>query len=166
MKDLLISMYDYNFWAHQHVWKAVMQLTDEQFHQDLNYSVGPIFIQVVHTMGVEYWWSHFLCDGIYDFINPDDYKNREAIRAKWDESEAYIRAYLDTLTPQELEREVKPEFWDENEQPIKVWQALMQVANHSTDHRAQTLAGLHRLGAPTIGQDYLMYLHHENPWEG
>jgi uncharacterized damage-inducible protein DinB len=30
-------------------------------------------------------------------------------------------------------------------------------ANHSTDHRAQTLAGLHKLGAPTVGQDYLNF---------
>jgi uncharacterized damage-inducible protein DinB len=37
----------------------------------------------------------------------------------------------------------------------------MQVINHSTDHRAQTLAMLHHLGAPTIGQDFLAYLHLE-----
>ncbi len=41
---------------------------------------------------------------------------------------------------------------------IKVWEALVQVANHSTDHRAQIMAGLHRLGAPTMGQDFLDYL--------
>jgi uncharacterized damage-inducible protein DinB len=34
----------------------------------------------------------------------------------------------------------------------------VQVINHSTDHRAQMLAGLHRLGAPTVGQDLLDYL--------
>jgi uncharacterized damage-inducible protein DinB len=35
---------------------------------------------------------------------------------------------------------------------------MIQVANHSTDHRAQTLRLLHDLGAPTFGQDYLRYL--------
>lgn len=165
MKDLLLSMYDYNFWAHKHLWKSVMRLSEEQFQQDLGYSVGSIHMQVVHTMGVEYWWTHFLAEGVYQFIEPAQYTTREQIRTQWDESEKYIRAYLEKLTPQALEREVKPEFWDEHEAPIKVWQALFQVVNHSTDHRAQILAGLHRLGAPTMGQDYLNYVHGENPYE-
>jgi hypothetical protein len=29
--------------------------------------------------------------------------------------------------------------------------------NYSTDHRAQTLAALHRVGGPTTPQDYLFY---------
>ncbi|PJF26553.1 MAG: hypothetical protein CUN52_15675 [Phototrophicales bacterium] len=41
---------------------------------------------------------------------------------------------------------------------MTVRDALVQVANHSTDHRAQTLAGLHQLGATTVEQDYLFYL--------
>ncbi|MBZ0309940.1 MAG: hypothetical protein K8I82_28010 [Anaerolineae bacterium] len=161
-KAFFVSLYDYNFWAHRRVWECVMQLDEPLFHQELEYSVGSIFIQVVHTMGVEYWWSHFLCEGVYDFLNPDDYPTRDFIRATWDKSEMYIRAYLDSLTDEALQRLVKPKFWDENEVAIPVWQALLQVANHSTDHRAQTLAGLHRLGAPTVGQDYLDYLHRES----
>lgn len=160
-KAFFLSMYDYNFWAHRRVWACVLQLDEAQFRQELDYSVGSIFMQVVHTMGVEYWWLHFLCEGVYDFINPDDYPSREAIRARWDDSERYIRAYLQSLTDAELQREVKPRFWDNHEPAIPVWQALTQVVNHSTDHRAQTLAGLHRLGAPTVGQDYLDYLHRE-----
>ena len=69
-----------------------------------------------------------------------------------------IRAYLDHLTPEELAREVRPEFWPRGRRPIKVYQAITQVTFHSTDHRAQMLAGLHRLGAPTVGQDLLDYL--------
>lgn len=164
-KEFFLSFYDYTFWGHRQVWKAVMQLSEEQFFRELDYSIGSICNQVTHTMGVEYWWIHFLAEGIYEFINPDEYRERAKIREKWDESEVYIRAYLEQLTPEELQREVKPKFWSEDESPIKVWQALLQVANHSTDHRAQTLAGLHRLGAPTIAQDYLIFVHGENPWE-
>ena len=57
-----------------------------------------------------------------------------------------------------LARDVRPDVWDDADEPISAWQALLQVANHSTDHRAQVLAGLKALGAPTFEQDYLNYI--------
>ncbi|MBZ0277830.1 MAG: DinB family protein [Anaerolineae bacterium] len=157
-KTYFLRQYDYNFWAHRQVWNCVMQLTDEQFNQHLDYSIGSIRIQCIHTMAVESWWFEFLRRGELVFMDMVDFPTRAEIRTRWDEVETSIRAYLERLTPAEMEREVRPHFWDETRQPIKVWEAILQVANHSTDHRAQTLAGLHRLGAPTVGQDFLDYL--------
>jgi uncharacterized damage-inducible protein DinB len=156
-KQYFIALYDYNFWAHRRVWNCVMQLSEEQYNYPLDYSIGSIYIQTLHTMAVEHWWFHFLCEGTLNFLEEADFPSRPTIRTQWDQTEAYIRAYLDTLTTKEMNREVMPPFW-ENKPAIKVWEAITQVANHSTDHRAQTLAGLHRLGAPTLGQDYLDYI--------
>lgn len=157
-KTYFIELFDYNYWAHRKVWDCVTQLSDEQFKHELDYSIGSIWIQCLHTMAVEHWWFHFLGEGILDFLEAEDYPTREAIRAKWDDVETYVRAYLNTLTPQEVEREVRPSFWDDDKPPVKVWEGILQVANHSTDHRAQTLAGLYRLGGPTVGQDVLDYI--------
>jgi uncharacterized damage-inducible protein DinB len=38
------------------------------------------------------------------------------------------------------------------------WQILAHVVNHGTDHRAQVLDLLHRLGAPNVEQDLIYYL--------
>jgi uncharacterized damage-inducible protein DinB len=108
-------------------------------------------------MAVESWWFRFLNQGDLVFLDLEDYPSRATIRSAWDEVERAVRGYLAALTPTELEREVRPPFWEEG-QPIKVWQALVQVANHSTDHRAQMLTGILQLGGPTIEQDYLGYL--------
>lgn len=153
------QLFEYNQWANHRVWDCIMQLTDEQFTQDLDYSVGSLHVQCVHTMGVEHWWVHFLRTGELDFLKLEDYPDRASIRAKWDTIEAINMAYVGSLTQDDLMRDVRPDFWEENEPPIRVWQALLQVTNHSTDHRAQMLAGLHKLGAPTVEQDYLEYLH-------
>lgn len=150
--------YDYTYWANRRVWDCVMELSPVEFEQELDYSIGSIRAQVVHIMSVEHWWITFLNEGGLSFLQPEDYPNRTVIRDRWDEIEDYVRRYVEHLSAAELEREVKPPFWEDHERPIKVWEALLQVANHSTDHRAQTLAGLHRLGAPTVGQDYLDYI--------
>jgi len=158
-REAFVFLYDYLFWADRQVWACVEALSDDDFDQPLDYSVGSVREQVVHTMRVEHWWPMFLATGALEFMQDVDLSTRAAIRAAWDGVEAHVKAYVGGLTPAELARLVKPPFWDADEAAIPVWQALLQVANHSTDHRAQTLAGLHRLGAATVGQDILDFIH-------
>lgn len=152
------DLYRYNFWANRRVWACIEPLTDEQFIRNMGHSHGSLRVQCIHVMGVEWWWFRFLETGIVTFLDRGDYPTRAAVRAKWDEVEEIVIAYLETITAQDLEREVRPEVWEESRQPIKLWQALIQVVNHSTDHRAQMLASIHHLGGETVGQDYLHYL--------
>lgn len=152
------DLYNYNFWAHRRVWACIEQLSDDQFTHDPGHSIASIRDQCIHTMAVEWWWFHFLQTGTLVFLNSAHYPSRASIRTQWDNVEHTVRAYLHTLTDPELERQVRPDFWNETRQPIKVWQALLQVANHGTDHRAQILAGIRHLGGPTVEQDYLSYL--------
>jgi len=157
MKDYFREIYQYNYCAHRQVWRCIETLSEEQFNQPLDYSIGAIHIQCVHTLAVESWWFHFLATGELRFLELDELPDRRSIRARWDAVEAEVMDYIERLTPAELEREVHPDFWVADDPPIRVWEAMVQVANHSTDHRAQTLAGLHRLGAPTVQQDFLQF---------
>ncbi|HET6597799.1 MAG TPA: DinB family protein [Anaerolineales bacterium] len=40
-----------------------------------------------------------------------------------------------------------------------LWQVLLHVANHGTDHRAQLLRQLNDLGVKTEYQDYIFYVY-------
>jgi len=155
--QVFITLFDHDRWANRRVWDCVRQLTENQFDQDIDHSVGSIHNQVAHLMGVEYWWFQFLKTGKLIFVTDADCATRNAIRAKWDEAERLIRDYVAALTPEELDREVKPPFWEPEKPSLKVYEALFQVALHSQDHRAQTLAALHRVGGSTTPQDFIFY---------
>jgi uncharacterized damage-inducible protein DinB len=157
-KQYFAQLYTFTAWANRRVWGCILQLDDAAFRQELDYSIGSIFTQTVHTMGVEYWWLNYLRTGVAKFLNPDDFPDRASIRTRWDEIEAINHAYINTLTPEELAREVRPAWWEENERAISVREALTQVAFHSMDHRAQTLAMLHKLAAPTVEHDFLLFM--------
>lgn len=161
-RDYFVQLYDFTDWANRKVWNCVMHLSDADFTKDLEYSIGSILNQVTHTMEVEYWWLNLLRTGEVDFLDHTQHPTRELIIAKWDSIRAVNNAYLASLTDDELQRKVHPSaVWDEDEPAITVAEALTQVAFHSMDHRAQTLAMLDKLGAPTVGQDFLSYLHRE-----
>ena len=159
-KATLIQLFDYTFWADRRVFACAEALSEQNFRAEIDFSVGSIARQIVHIMGVEYWWTHFLATDELDFFDESVHAlPRAELRQHWDAVEQQVRATLETLTEAELQRKVKPPFWDDDEPPVKVWQALFQVINHSSDHRAQTMAMLHtQFGAPTVEQDFLAYL--------
>jgi uncharacterized damage-inducible protein DinB len=53
----------------------------------------------------------------------------------------------------------KPIKEPEEDQVLIVWQVLLHVVNHGTDHRAQLLRQLNDLGVKTISQDYIFYVY-------
>lgn len=156
--DHLRQLAAYHVWANDRVWACLDTIGDDRFEEDLHYSVGSLRTQVIHVMAVESWWVRFLATGEVRFLDHADYPTRAAIRAERAVTDRATAAYLAALTDADLARMVRPDQWGEAEPAVAVWQALAQVFNHSTDHRAQMLAGLHRLGGETIAQDYLFHI--------
>jgi uncharacterized damage-inducible protein DinB len=87
--------------------------------------------------------------------NPIHLPHKEEIRRRWDEVQATMRAYLGDLRDEMLGGKPVADL------PMALWQILLQVVNHGTDHRAQLLALLHHLGVETFPQDYFFFLRNQ-----
>jgi uncharacterized damage-inducible protein DinB len=150
-------LYDYHFAANRAVWdRCVVPLTDEQFTRNLDYSVGSVRNQVVHLFNMdERWFSGLRGVPIPGFRNPAHFATRPVIRQHWDAVEADMRGYLAVLRDAMLDDQP---FLAIDGDPIRLWQALLHVVNHGTDHRAQLLVVLRQLGVPTFPQDYADYI--------
>jgi uncharacterized damage-inducible protein DinB len=147
--------YDYHFAENRKIWdRYITSLSDEQFTQAVNYSHGSVQDQILHLMSVdEAWFSDLRGVELPEAEDPAGFRDRESIRAHWDRVEQDMRAYLaglrdDILFDKPLEGEDKD---------LILWQVLLHVVNHGTDHRAQILRNLNDLGIETIYQDYVFY---------
>ena len=49
-RDYFTRLYDYTFWADAKLWESVLQLTDEQYTRELDYSHGSIQAQCFHML--------------------------------------------------------------------------------------------------------------------
>jgi uncharacterized damage-inducible protein DinB len=67
-----------------------------------------------------------------------------------------MREYLANLRDDMLFE--KP-FADGEDKDLILWQVLLHVGNHGTDHRAQLLRLLNDLGVKTGPQDYIFYVY-------
>jgi uncharacterized damage-inducible protein DinB len=150
--------YDYHFYENRKIWDSyVTPLSHEQFTQAVDYSHGSVRNQIVHLISADdTWFSALRGVEIPETLNPSDFPDRESIRAHWDNVEQNMRVYLATLRDELLFE--KP-FADGEDKDLILWQVLLHVVNHGTDHRAQLLRLLSDLGVKTTSQDYIFYVY-------
>jgi len=154
--DAFRHFYDYHFSENRSIWENyVMPLPQAQFTQDVNYSHGSVRNQIVHLMSVDdTWFSGLRGVDVPAPLDPAQFSDKATIRAYWDAVERRMREYLVSLCDDMLFTKPFPEGEDEN---LFLWQVLLHVVNHGTDHRAQLLRLINDLGVKTGPQDYIFY---------
>jgi uncharacterized damage-inducible protein DinB len=148
--------YGYHFTENRKMWDSyVTSLSQEQFTQDVDYSHGSVRDQIVHLMSVDdTWFSGLRGVEIPEPLNPADFADRGSVRAHWDGVEQNMRDYLAELRDDMLfDKPLSGE-----DQDLILWQVLLHVVNHGTDHRAQILRLLNDLGVKTTSQDCIFYV--------
>jgi len=150
--------YEYHFSENRKLWERIMTLSPEQFTQPVDYSHGSMREQIIHLFSVDdVWFSELQGIEPSESIPPANFDDREAIRAQWDIVEQKMRRYLAGLRDEMVFD--KPIQEPAEDKDLAVWQVLLHVANHGTDHRAQILRLLHDMGVETTSQDYIFYVY-------
>lgn len=160
--DAFRHLFNYHFTENRKIWdEYIAQLSPEQFTLEADYSHGSVRDQILHIVDVDEVWFCEL-QGIQpsEPLPPSALDHRALIRAHWDRIEQGMRAYLAGLRDDMLFS--RPIVEPEEDKDLVVWQVLIHVINHGTDHRAQLLRLLNDLRVKTTSQDYIFYVY-EHP---
>lgn len=134
---------DYNYWANHQLWDCILALSEAQFtNKETCYGIS-IHEQVVHTLGAEWLWVERLRGrSPLEKLSVEEFATRDAIRRKWDEVEADLRAYVGTARDSQLGEIIAYTTTFGEPQRNARWEILAHVFNHGTDHRARITAML------------------------
>ncbi len=157
------QLFDYHFSEnHRLVEEYAIQLAPGQFTQPVAYSHGCVRDQIFRLISVdEAWFSDLRGEQIPNTSDADDYPDLGSLQEKWNQVESKMRDYLKNVSDDSLMD--KP--LEDEDQDLFLWQVLVHVVNHGTDHRAQILRVLHDLGIKTQSQDFIFYVV-DNPPSG
>lgn len=150
---------DYNAWANRRLWDAASQLNDEQFSQPHDYSIGSVKAQIAHIIWADtLWLNRVLGENRYPLPAEADYPDRESLWARWEAIGKARIAFIEGLKEEDLQRKaVYFAVTDQQEHQTPLDEALGHIINHSTDHRAQTLALINTFGISTPPQDMIYF---------
>jgi uncharacterized damage-inducible protein DinB len=151
--------YEYHFSENRKIWDLfIVPLTHREFIKEVDYSKGSVRDQIVHLIDVDdVWFSELRGVEPSEPLEPSKFDDRKIIRAHWDSVEQKMRDYLAELRNEQLF--YKPIIDPEEDKDLIVWQVLLHVVNHGTDHRAQLLRVLNDMGVKTTSQDYIFYVY-------
>ena len=151
--------YDYHFTENRKMWDSyITKLSPEQVTQDVDYSHGSVRDQILHLINVDdAWFSDLRGAALPEPLDPTGLTDLDSIRAHWDPVEQQMRDYLGTLRDEQLSTKPLPG----QDRDLLLWQWLLHVVNHGTDHRVQILRLLNDLGIETTSQDYISYVYEQ-----
>jgi len=158
-KSDILTLYDYNSWANARILAAAARVTTEQYTETVGFSHGSIRGTLVHMLGSEIVWRMRIHEGISPTgaLGEGHLPTIEALTARWHEEEAKMREFLASLTDEGLMRTVRYKSTKGVAFENPLWQLMMHVVNHGTQHRAEAGMALTRYGASPGDLDMILF---------
>ncbi len=154
---VLRELIDHNYWARDRQLQACAALSEEQFLRPLGGSFPSVRDTLAHLVAVEWIWLERWRGGSpRSLMSAEEFPTLAAISERWSAVEGELRAFVDGLSDEELERpftyvNLRGETWT-----YPLWRALFHVVNHQSYHRGQVTTQLRLLGAAAPAVDFLM----------
>ncbi len=156
--DEIKLLFQYNDWANDRILDTAQKLSPEQLAAENEFGWGSLRGALVHLMDAEYAWRILLKDGVFiDELNPDDFADVAAIRARWSDERAAFSAFLASLSDEALSGTISYDA-EGGMRHRMLWHCLAHVVNHGTQHRSECAALLTGFGHSPGNLDFTVFL--------
>ncbi len=155
--DYFRTLYDYGYWARDHLLTAMAGMSDEDFTPPNGFTYGSISGILDHTLRAE--TTCLTRRRRQKATSPGSEAGTpgvEGLAGRWRQQESEMRDFLAGLHDADLEVEFVTESRGGGEFRLPFWAYLAQVANHGTQHRSEAAEALTLVGR-SPGDLHLIY---------
>jgi len=157
-KQDILLLYKYNQWTNAKILDTASNVTQEQFLAPAPFPHGGLRGTLVHALFAEWIWrTRWEGTSPNHRIRPEDFPTFESLRARWAEEEKLLMAFVENLTDEKLNGTFSYKSTDGTPHKKILWQALVHVVNHGTQHKTEAAALLTDFGH-SPGDIDLIYL--------
>jgi uncharacterized damage-inducible protein DinB len=153
----VLAMITYNFWANNRILSACERISAGEFTRPVTPDPGWGSLRgiLVHTLDAEYGWRDASV-----ILEASDFADAAALKARWDTERAAWLDYAAGLSVEDL----NTGYGDDPSSSPKIWQAIVHVVIHGTQHRGEAAALLTGYGQSPGELDFDLFLeeHHEH----
>jgi uncharacterized damage-inducible protein DinB len=157
LKEYLIELYEYNYWANKRYLAVAETLTEEQLFRKQGHSWDSVQAIFVHIMSSERMWQQRWHGAQGSFLNPEDFPTVASIREYWVEVEDNMRYFIAEQTEQSLQNDLTYTNPKGETFTLLLWQMLVQPPNHNTHHRGELAAMFALMNIPHPEEEVVQY---------
>lgn len=153
LADVVRTMYEYNRWAYGRLLERVAELTPEQLNAPGTAGHGSIRETLVHALNAQRGWLSW-----WDGSNPafattsttaggaglkvEDLPDAGSLRREWQAIEGRTHTFASGLDDDKLVLAYTRTRPGQPAQSLLLWQMMLHVVNHGTQHRSEIAAML------------------------
>jgi uncharacterized damage-inducible protein DinB len=159
-KAEILMLFDYSAWANRRILDAAEGLSPEQFTAPAGLDYGSLRGTLVHILSAETTWRKRCQEGISPSspLVEDAFPTLAILRGRWMEAERAMAAFLASLTDEDLQRIIHYRTTKGAPYENPLWQLLLHVVNHGTQHRAEAAITLTQHGCSPGDVDLIVFL--------
>src|SRR5260221_1290835 len=166
--DEIKLLYDYNDWADERILAACARVSPEQYAAPTSFGRGGLRATMAHMLD-NIWQQRITLQGYYKEaladeaaydateLHEDAFPTLAALRERWMSEQREMRAYLDTLTEETLNRTIRYVIPGVMREHV-VWHILLDVIIHAMQHRSEAAALLTSYNQSPGDFDFTMFL--------
>ena len=164
-RDLIMNLqsfrliFGYNYWANWKVLTGAQLVTSAEYTVPAPVPCGSLRGTLVHILEAEWSWRlRFQGLGYGDELLPDVFPTPAALEVRWRAEAQAMQLFLNELKDTDLTRGVRYTTSSGVLRERILWQSLLHVANHGTQHRAEAAALLTGFGCSPGDLDLNVFL--------
>jgi len=157
LKEYLIMLYDYNYWANHRYLAVAETLTEEQLFRKQGHSWDSVQAVLVHMLSSERMWSQRWRGEQGTFLDLKDFPAIASVRGYWIDVEKNMRAFIAEQTERSLLQEVTYTNPKGETFTLPLWQMMAHVPNHNTHHRGELAAMFTLMNIPHPEDEVVQY---------
>jgi uncharacterized damage-inducible protein DinB len=157
--EYLRTLIDYNYWANERIVLAADKVSEAQFLASASFSWGGLRGTLVHTLSAEWTWrSRWQGLAPTAPLRMEEYPTVAALRTRWRAEEAATRECVAKLTEPALAQTVTYMRMSGGASAEPLWQIMIHLVNHGTQHRAEAAALLTEYGHSPGDLDFIVFV--------
>jgi uncharacterized damage-inducible protein DinB len=163
-KQDIHMLYEYNRWANERILGAAVKITEAQFLAPAAFPHGGLRGTLVHTLFAEWIWRLRWQGSPSNFrFKPDDFPTFASLKTRWLEEESRLMEFVAGLTEKQLKVEFDYISTEGNPHRRVLWEAMVHLVNHGTQHRTEAAAMLTAMGQSPGDIDLIVFLNDGRP---
>ncbi|MEM7119098.1 MAG: DinB family protein [Chloroflexota bacterium] len=163
MKKMLMTLYEYNYWATERILAQTAVLPSNLFTMQPAYSLNSLRDTLVHTMAAEWIWRMRTQEQEWptELLDPAEFPTLETVEARWETEQQKMWGFLTSLRKKDLKRVVHYRSTEGQELANVLGHILHHVVLHGMQHRAESAAILTEFGYSPGDIDFIVYLRNQ-----